>query len=108
MDWSYLEGVLLRLGFHYKWVQWTMTCVTIVWYSVRFNNVALEPFKPSRGLRQGDPLSLYLFLFVADGLSQLLQKEVSNQCLKELQICRREPGVSHLLFVDEIQYCFLE
>jgi hypothetical protein len=58
VHWRYLEDVLLRLGFHQKWVQWIMACVTTVRYSVRFNNVTLESFAPSRGIRQGDPLSL--------------------------------------------------
>jgi hypothetical protein len=88
------------LGFS-KWVQWVMECVSIVTYSVRFNNVPLEPFKPSHDLRQGNPLSPYLFLFVADGLSQLLQQEIQRQRLHELRIRRSSPGISHLLFVDD-------
>jgi hypothetical protein len=47
VDWGYLEGVLLWLGFHQQWMQWIMACVTTVWYSARFNNVPLEPFTPS-------------------------------------------------------------
>jgi hypothetical protein len=76
VDWRYLEGVLRRLGFHSKWIQWVMECVTTVRYSVHFNNALLDSFTPSHGLRQGDPLSPYLFLFVADGLSMILQHEV--------------------------------
>jgi hypothetical protein len=55
-----------------------------------------------RGLRQGDPLSPYLFLFVADGLSRLLQQKVSSGALKELHVSRRGPGISHdtLLFME--------
>jgi hypothetical protein len=78
-----------------------MTCVTSVRYSVRFNGVATPPFSPSRGLRQGDPLSPYLFLFVADGLSQLIHRKVQDDALKELHICRGAPGISHLLFADD-------
>jgi hypothetical protein len=76
------------MGFHSKWVQWVMECMSTVTYSVRFNNVPLEPFKPSRGLRQDDPLSPYLFLFIADGLSQLLQQEIQRRSLHELRISR--------------------
>jgi hypothetical protein len=67
---GFMEGVLTRMGFHCKWIQWILSCVTTVRYSVHLNNVVLEPFKSSRALRQGDSLSPYLFLFVADGLSK--------------------------------------
>lgn len=59
------------------------------------------PVTPTRGLRQGDPLSPYLFLFVADALSALIKKRVADGLLEELQICRGAPGVSHLLFADD-------
>ena len=52
-------------------------------------------------MRQGDPLSPYLFLFVADALSLLLQKDVQDGTLKELKISRHAPGISHLLFADD-------
>jgi hypothetical protein len=55
-----------------------MECVIIVSYSIRFNNVLLEPFKPLCGLHQGDPLLPYLFLFMLDGLSKLSQKKFSE------------------------------
>lgn len=54
-----------------------------------------------RGLRQGDPLPPYLFLFIADGLSKLINRRVQLNMLQELRICRGAPGVSHLLFADD-------
>jgi hypothetical protein len=101
VDWSFLEGVLAKLGFHSKWIRWVMACVTSVRYSIRFNGHMLDSFSPSRGLRQGDPLSPYLFLFVADGLSCLIRKEIDAGALHELKICRRAPGISHLFFADD-------
>ena len=52
-----------------------MQCVTSVEYRVRFNTEETESFKPSRGLRQGDPLSPYLVLLCAEGLSALIAHE---------------------------------
>ena len=75
VDWGFLEKVLLKLGFQSQWVQRIMSCISSVHYTVRFNGVPSASFTPTRGLRQGDPLSPFLFLFVADGFSTLLQKK---------------------------------
>jgi hypothetical protein len=101
VDWRFLEGVLAKLGFHSKWIQWVMACITTVRYSILFNGNTLDPITPTRGLRQGDPLSPYLFLFVADGLSSLIKKEIEENSLMELRLSRRGPDVSHLLFADD-------
>jgi hypothetical protein len=77
-----------------------MECITTINYSVQLNNELLPPFKPLRGLQQGGPLSPYLFLFVADGLSRILQQQIRSKALHELKICRRAPSISHLLFAD--------
>jgi hypothetical protein len=68
---------------------------------VKFNGDLLDSFSPSRGLRQGDPLSPFLFLFVVDGLSALRQREVQDNTITTIRICRRASGISHLLFADD-------
>jgi hypothetical protein len=78
VDWNFLEDVMHKMGFAHQWIQWIMLCVTTVRYSVKLNGALLEAFSPTRGLRQGDPLSPFLFLFVADGLSALLKSEVAD------------------------------
>jgi hypothetical protein len=92
VDWRFLERVLAKLGFHSTWIRWVMACVTTVRYSIRFNGKMLDPFTPSRGLRQGDPLSPYLFLFVADGLSCLIRKEIEDATLRDLHIAEMARG----------------
>jgi hypothetical protein len=101
VDWEFLKKVMQRLGFCHRWVDWIMSCVTSVRYQVKFNGTLLDSFSPSRGLRQGDPLSPFLFLFIADGLSTLLQNEVNNHGIEPVKICRRAPGISHLPFADD-------
>ncbi|XP_074374166.1 uncharacterized protein LOC141714552 [Apium graveolens] len=62
--------------------------------------------KPSRGLRQGDPLSPYLFIVCTKGLSALISHYESKKWLTGVKICRRVPVVNHTLFSDDIYlYC---
>jgi hypothetical protein len=106
VDWDFLEKALLKWGFCNGWVAWIMECVKSVKYSVKFNGKLLEQFSPTRGLQQGDPLSPFLFLFVADALSGLLNKAIRDNELEPVKICRRAPGISHLLFADDTMLFF--
>jgi hypothetical protein len=106
VDWPYLENTMHKMGFSHRWVQWIMACVTTVRYSVKFNGTLLEAFSPTRGLRQGDSLFPFLFLFVTDGLSTLLQKEVEDGGISPLKVCCNAHGISHLLFADDTMMFF--
>jgi hypothetical protein len=101
VDWKFLEQAMVKLGFAHCWVKWIMACITSVRYAVKLNGTLLNTFAPSRGLRQGDLLSPFLFLFVADGLSLLLEEKVDQGVMNPIQICRRVPAMSHLLFTDD-------
>ncbi|KAK1662152.1 hypothetical protein QYE76_050311 [Lolium multiflorum] len=101
VDWTFLEAALVKLGFDNHWITRVMACVKSVRYSLRMNEVLQQTFSPSRGLRQGDPLSSFLFLFVAEGFSSCFKKEIECGRLHELKITRNAPGISHLLFADD-------
>jgi hypothetical protein len=78
-----------------------MTCLRFVKYQVRFNSEETDVFSPSRGLRQGDPLSPYLFLLCAEGLSSLLLYEEEVGGIDGVRVCKNAPSVTHLLFADD-------
>ena len=103
VEWVFLEAILLKLGFRAEWVKMIMVCVSTVEYRVRYNLVETEIIKPSRGLRQGNPLSPYLFLLCTKGLTALLNHAEHTGDLVGLKVCRDAPGVTNLLFaVDSL------
>jgi hypothetical protein len=104
VDWGFLRGVLTKMGFADVWIRWVMMCVSLVNYSVLMNSDRVGPISPGRGLRQGDPLSPYLFILVTEGLTSLIHQAVGRGDLHGVRICRGAPEVSHLLFADD---CFL-
>jgi hypothetical protein len=62
LEWTYLEAIMIKPGFHSSWVEMVMRLVTTVFFQVLFNGGKLDEFTPTRGVRQGDPISPYLFL----------------------------------------------
>lgn len=90
-----------KLGFAPAWVNSVMRTVCSVKFSVMFNGKRLEKFTPSRGLRQGDPISPYLFLFAAEGLSSLLKNQTESSPVHGIRVADTAPPVSHLLFTDD-------
>ena len=86
LEWNFIEHVLLRLGFHRRWVTLIMACVTSVTYAFLINGSPRGRVKPSRGIRQGDPLSPYIFILCSEVLSGLCNKAQANGRLKGIRM----------------------
>ena len=106
VEWSFIEKVKEKTGFHEKWIQLIMQCITTVSYSMIINGSVHGCIFPTRGLRQGDPLSPYLFLLCVDGFSSLIKDAARNQMLSGISICRGCSMVTHLFFAnDSLLFC---
>jgi hypothetical protein len=99
-------SIMVKMEFAQQWISVIMGMVRTVPFSVLFNGNKLEEFKPSRGIRQGDPISPYIFLLVGEGLSCLLKSNFQSPHLEGIRVTPVAPPVNHLLFADDSR-CFL-
>ena len=96
------------MGFSNRWIMLVMACVSTVSYSIVVNGAQCGRIVPSRGLRQGNLLSPYLFLLYAEGLSSLLKVAEKDGAINGVATSRLGPKVSHLFFVDDSLLFFAE
>lgn len=76
-------------------------CISTISYVINMNGRMGETFKPTKGLRLGDPLNLFLFIICSEGLSALMSLTVSEGHLTGVRASKNGPPISHLLFVDD-------
>ena len=101
VSWDFLDHVLEMKGFGIRWRKWMRGCLSSVSFAVLVNGNAKGWVKASRGLRQGDPLSPFLFTIVADVLSRMLLKAEERNVLEGFKVGRNRTRVSHLQFADD-------
>ncbi len=90
-----------KMGFHEKWIGLMIECISTVSYSILVNGEPHGNIHPSRGLRQGDTLSPYLFLLCAEGLHSLIKKAESSDDIQGISLCRGDLKITHLFFADD-------
>ncbi|XP_038719958.1 uncharacterized protein LOC120012588 [Tripterygium wilfordii] len=101
MEWSFVDMVMSRMGFCLQWRKWILACLTSVTYAVIVNGEPGELIVPTRGLRQGDPLSPMLFVICSEVLSFYLQQEIEKKTFRGFPFGRGSLLVSHLFFADD-------
>uniref|UniRef100_A0A803PKP6 Reverse transcriptase domain-containing protein n=1 Tax=Cannabis sativa TaxID=3483 RepID=A0A803PKP6_CANSA len=101
VKWKFLNHLLSNVGFPSHFIGLIMKCLSTVTYRLSLNGSLSEVFHSSRGIRQGDPLSPYLFLLVAEGFSAVIRLHENMGTFNGIRICRGAPSLSHLLFADD-------
>ncbi|KAF5475845.1 hypothetical protein F2P56_007609 [Juglans regia] len=101
IEWGFLRAVLSKMGFNSLWIDLVMGCVDTVSYAILVNGCPQEVFHPSRGIRQGDPLSPYFFILCAEALSNLIGKAEERGLIHGVPVGRGQLRVSHLFFADD-------
>jgi len=101
LEWDFVEGVLRRLGFADRLVDLIMSCIRTVSYSLLINGQPQGHIKPSRGIRQGDPLSPYIFVLCAEVLSSMLKQSSMEGLVSGVPVSRGGTRIQHLLFADD-------
>jgi hypothetical protein len=91
----------MSFGFDSRWVTWIVNLTSIAFFSILVNGVPSHPFSPSRGIRQGDPLSPFLFIILAEGLSRSIHAAIETRQLSGLPLHGISPPISHSQFVDD-------
>ncbi|CAA7058695.1 unnamed protein product [Microthlaspi erraticum] len=104
LEWNFIVAVMERLGFHPKWINWVLQCVSTVSYSFLINGAAQGKVIPQRGIRQGDPLSPFIFILCGEVLSGLCKKAQVRGTLPGLKVARGSPMINHLLFADDTMF----
>lgn len=79
-----------------------MSCVTGGSFSVLWNGEVLEAFKPKGGLRQGDPISPYLFVLCMERLSNMIVGRNMDKEWVGIKASREGPSITHLFFADDL------
>ena len=101
IEWSCLERIMEKLGFHDRWISLMMMCIKSVSFSVLLNGEPKGLIHLTRGIRKGDSILPYLFLLCGKGLLAMLKREESLGRINGISVCRRAPRISHLLLADD-------
>ncbi|WZY88832.1 hypothetical protein YC2023_045567 [Brassica napus] len=101
IEWEFIKALLQKMGFHQHWIKLMMECISSVQYRILLNGDPRGLIVPQRGLRQGDPLSPYLFILCTEALIANIKKAEREKQLTGIKVARACPSISHLLFADD-------
>ena len=101
LNWQFLSGILKAFGFAEDWTNWIMNMVSSSFFSILVNGSPSNPFNATRRIRQGDPLSPFLFIIAAEGLGILLKNRRAKNKIHGLSLMEGMDPQTHQQFADE-------
>ncbi|XP_071727663.1 uncharacterized protein [Rutidosis leptorrhynchoides] len=101
LNWDYLLVVMKCMGFGTKWCKWISSCLKSATISILINGSPKSEFNLKRGVRQGDPLSFFLFIIAAEGLNILTKVAVERGMYKGVEVGKDKVIISHLQYADD-------
>lgn len=101
VSWSYLDQILECMGFGNKWRSWISSCLKSASISILVNGSPTGTFSTTRGLRQGDPLSPFLFIIAAEGFNMLMKVASSLNLFSGIKIGCNNLEITHLQYADD-------
>lgn len=104
LEWGFIGTVMERMGFHPRWINWIFQCISTVSYTFLINGASQGKVIPQRGIRQGDPLSPFIFILCGEVLSGLCNNALINGTLPGIRVSRGSPKLNHLLFADDTMF----
>ncbi|GJU50878.1 zinc finger, CCHC-type containing protein [Tanacetum coccineum] len=101
LSWSFLISIMGQVGFSIKWRTWIRACLESAFASVLVNGFPTKEFKLEKGLRQGDPLSPFLFILAMEAFSVAILEATNNNIFHGVKVGKDKINISHLQFADD-------
>lgn len=101
INWKFLDSILMQMNFGEKWRSWIKGCISSASVPVLVNGSPTTEFPMEKGLRQGDPLSLFLFIIDAEAMHVMMEESVERGIYKGSTVGSDKVNVSHLQFADD-------
>jgi len=102
LNWNFVENCLVECKFPPNLINIIHHCIISPTFKILWNSNKTEEFSPTRGIRQGDPLSPYLFVICMEKLYHIIDDQVEANYWKHMRAGRSGPLISHLLFADDL------
>lgn len=94
--------MLEAFDFEKRWIEWVYSMISTPIFSILVNGIPSNTFNATRGIRQEDPISPFLFIMAAEGLGRVIKREQREKRIKGLEPWGNNLAITHQQFVDDI------